>query len=160
MNVVFARFLGVSIILTGLGGCQGIADTIWMQVSHEPGSLEAPFPTERERYYPSDLAQFGSPDQLLTSDPMALAQALLAVEESESEVPRAGVNIMMVEPVGDSLRVVTFTQTGLMDDSVRAHRYRLEFVPEGDQWRLDWVGQQFSCHAGRGRWSWHADLCS
>ena len=141
MNVVFARFLGVSIILTGLGGCQGIADTIWMQVSHEPGSLEAPFPTERELYYPSDLAQFGSPDQLLTPDPLALAQALLAGEESESEIPRAGVKSMMLKPIDDSLRVVTFAKTRLMDDSVRARRYRLERAHQTSRYRRDGQGR-------------------
>ena len=56
--------------------------------------------------------------------------------------------------------LVTLTQTGLADDSVNGMRYRLEFVPEGDQWRLDWAGRQVRCQAGRGAQDWTTDLCS
>lgn len=60
----------------------------------------------------------------------------------------------------DDQALVIFTQTGLADDSVNGMRYRLEFVPEGDQWRLDWVGQQVRCQLGRGSQEWATELCS
>lgn len=55
--------------------------------------------------------------------------------------------------------LVLLTQTGLADDSVNGMRYRLEFVPDGDQWQLDWAGRQVRCQAGRGSEDWSTDLC-
>ncbi|WOD39842.1 hypothetical protein [Nodosilinea sp. E11] len=60
----------------------------------------------------------------------------------------------------DAGALVLLTQTGLADDSVNGMRYRLEFVPEGDQWRLDWAGQQARCQPGRGSEDWTTDLCN
>ncbi len=60
----------------------------------------------------------------------------------------------------DDQALVLLTQTGLADDSVNGTRYRLEFVPEGDQWRLDWAGQQVRCQPGRGSEEWSTDLCT
>ncbi|PSR17777.1 hypothetical protein C8255_10780 [filamentous cyanobacterium CCP3] len=60
----------------------------------------------------------------------------------------------------DDQALVVLTQTGLADDSVNGMRYRLEFVPEGDQWRLDWAGRQVRCQQGRGSEDWTTDLCS
>lgn len=56
--------------------------------------------------------------------------------------------------------VVLMTQTGLLDDSVEGIRYRIEFVPEGDEWRIDWVGRQTRCYPGRGPEYWSTELCS
>ncbi|PSN11090.1 hypothetical protein C7271_25065 [filamentous cyanobacterium CCP5] len=55
--------------------------------------------------------------------------------------------------------VVLFTQTGLADDSVEGIRYRIEFVPEGDLWRINWVGRQTRCYPGRGPQDWSTELC-
>ncbi len=55
--------------------------------------------------------------------------------------------------------LVTLTQTGLPDDSVEGMRYRLEFVPEGSQWRLDWAGRQVRCRPNRGSQDWGTELC-
>ncbi len=60
----------------------------------------------------------------------------------------------------DDQALVILTQTGLADDSVNGMRYRLEFVPEGDQWRLDWAGRQVRCQTGRGSEEWTTELCS
>lgn len=59
----------------------------------------------------------------------------------------------------DDQALVVLTQTGLADDSVNGTRYRLEFVPEGDQWRLDWAGQQVRCQLDRGSQEWSTDRC-
>ncbi|MFM7447382.1 MAG: hypothetical protein ACKO24_02135 [Leptolyngbyaceae cyanobacterium] len=55
--------------------------------------------------------------------------------------------------------LVTLTQTGLPDDSVEGMRYRLEFIPEGNQWRLIWAGRQVRCYPGRGTQSWTTTDC-
>ncbi|MGG6238761.1 hypothetical protein ACQ4N7_08985 [Nodosilinea sp. AN01ver1] len=60
----------------------------------------------------------------------------------------------------DDQALVVLTQTGLADDSVNGMRYRLEFVPEGDQWQLDWAGRQVRCQQGRGSQEWTTELCS
>lgn len=65
--------------------------------------------------------------------------------------------IVLIEQ-GDQA-VVNLTQTGLPDDSVEGMRYRLEFVPEGTQWRMDWVGRQVRCRPNRGSQNWTTELC-
>lgn len=55
--------------------------------------------------------------------------------------------------------LVALIQTGLADDSVEGSRYRLEFVREGDRWRLDWAGRQVRCYPGRGSPDWTAGRC-
>jgi len=56
--------------------------------------------------------------------------------------------------------LVSLTETGLLDDSVEGMRYRLEFVPEDDQWRLDWAGRQVRCWPNRGSQEWSTELCN
>jgi hypothetical protein len=68
-------------------------------------------------------------------------------------------DVVVVEETANQALVV-LTQTGLADDSVNGMRYRLEFVPEGDQWRLDWAGRQVRCQSGRGSQDWTTELCS
>lgn len=57
-------------------------------------------------------------------------------------------------------QVVTITQTGLPDDSVEGRLIRLDFQPDGDNWQVDWVGQQQRCQEGRGSQDWTTELCS
>ncbi|MBW4462680.1 MAG: hypothetical protein KME47_20955 [Nodosilinea sp. WJT8-NPBG4] len=66
--------------------------------------------------------------------------------------------VELVEQTDDQSLVI-LTQTGLADDSVNGARYRLEFVPEGDQWRLDWAGSQVRCQPDRGSQEWSTNLC-
>jgi hypothetical protein len=65
--------------------------------------------------------------------------------------------IVLIEQ-GDQA-VVNLTQTGLPDDSVEGMRYRLEFVPEGTQWRMAWAGRQVRCRPDRGSQTWTTELC-
>lgn len=57
-------------------------------------------------------------------------------------------------------QVVTITQTGLPDDSVEGRLVRLDFLPDGENWQVDWVGQQQRCQEGRGSQEWTTELCS
>ncbi|NJN20090.1 MAG: hypothetical protein HC812_01350 [Leptolyngbya sp. RL_3_1] len=123
------------------------------QVSQAPFSLEVPFPEGRDRYWVSDLDRWESVHS--TAEPLAALQAMF----SGGEEPRRGTDWVVLTKTEDQL-VVGHTRRGLRDDSVSAIRYRFEFVVDGAQWRLDWVGQQFSCVWGRGRQSWHNQLCS
>lgn len=123
-------------------------------VSQAPFSLDVPFPEGRDRYWVSDLDRWESVDT--TADPLATLQALFA-ERAETAIPQTD---WVVLTETENRIVVGLTRRGLQDDSVSAIRYRFEFVAEGPQWRLDWVGQQFSCHWGRGQQSWHHHLCS
>jgi hypothetical protein len=82
---------------------------------------------------------------------------VFGVEEPTTEGNfQQSVDVDMANP---SQAVVTLTQMNLLDDSVQSIRYRLEFMPEGNQWRLDWVGAQNRCYRGRDPQEWTADLC-
>ncbi|MEO1295011.1 MAG: hypothetical protein AAFW75_04270 [Cyanobacteria bacterium J06636_16] len=57
-------------------------------------------------------------------------------------------------------QVLLFRRLGLSDDSVRGIRYRLAFVPQGNQWELIWAGTQVTCWPGRGHRNWSTKLCT
>ncbi|MDA0266814.1 MAG: hypothetical protein O2890_01025 [Cyanobacteria bacterium] len=124
------------------------------KVSQEPISLDGPFPEGRDRYWVSARDRWES--VRATADPLGTLQALFA-GWAETQIPQQ--DWVVLTETEDRI-VVGLTHRGLQDDSVSAIRYRFEFVAEGPQWRLDWVGQQFSCGWGRGRQSWHHQLCS
>lgn len=79
------------------------------------------------------------------------------------------------EPIGsDQIRVtypsqdkaiVTVTQSGLPDDSIRAKRIRYELAPaeggaNGEKlWKITQVTEQNRCQSGRGPEEWTGDLC-
>lgn len=104
-----------------------------------------------------ELEQFGNSKPLLTSNPIALAKTLF--KDREPVEGRSHESFETLEADGTT-QVIGITKIGLADDSIAAIRYRLEFVLEGDQWRLVWGGQQFSCHEGRGGQGWHKELCN
>jgi hypothetical protein len=93
---------------------------------------------------------------LVTADPTELAMELFGISE-----PVEGNFSESVDTVVESetQRVVTLTQTGLADDSVEGKRYRLDFVPAGENWQLDWVGDQQRCREGRGSQDWTTEPC-
>jgi hypothetical protein len=53
-------------------------------------------------------------------------------------------------PEGGGPTTVTVVQDGLADDSVRATRAVLRFVPSGQAWRLKSVARTQRCRPGRG----------
>ncbi len=89
-------------------------------------------------------------------DPLALAQALYGASEPvEGDYSEEAQTLSS----SDQQQVVLFTRIGLMDDSVRGMRHRLEFEPQGGQWQLTWAGRQVSCWPGRGHQDWSAQRC-
>ena len=96
-------------------------------------------------------------EELVGADPTQIALDVFgSTEPGEGNFTE---EVVVVDESADQT-LVALTQTGLADDSVNGMRYRLEFVPEGDQWRLDWAGRQVRCQAGRGSEDWTTDLCS
>ena len=95
---------------------------------------------------------------LIGDNPLKIAQNLYGVREVPSE-GRFKEEIILIDRIPDH-PVVIITQTGLLDDSLEGRRYRLEFVPQGQQWRLISVGEQNLCRPGRGEQDWTNQLCS
>ena len=130
------------------------------EISRVPLNLdEIPFPDERGQYRDYDLENSRFAKAVAVDDPLVLTQLIFGdTPESNGDTRRDG--IVEVLERSDRRVVIGVTQKWLRDDSVSAQRYRLEFVADGQQWRIDWVGQQFSCVLGRGRQVWHGGLCS
>ncbi|MBT9317614.1 hypothetical protein [Leptothoe spongobia] len=130
------------------------------EINRVPLDLDAmPFPSDKFEYRKDDLENSRFMQAGAVDDPLALTQSLFGyVPEPNEETRRT--NAVEVLETSDRRRVIGVTTKGGGDDSVYARRYRLVFVPDGDQWRIDWVGQQVSCYADRGRQAWHGDLCS
>lgn len=96
-------------------------------------------------------------EKLVGDDPQQIALAAFGMT-----APTEGnfkEEVTVVEQTA-SQAVVVLTQTGLPDDSVEGMRYRMEFIPEGTQWRLDWAGRQVRCRPNRGSQEWTTELCS
>ena len=59
--------------------------------------------------------------------------------------------------------VVVITRAGLMDDSVRAERYRISFALKGKPSDLNWqwvqYGVQYQCARGQNTGKWTKNLC-
>ena len=105
----------------------------------------------------ADYSEIPVPEDAVGADPTEVALAAFgSTEPGEGNFEEEA---ELIEQTDDQALVV-LTQTGLADDSVNGMRYRLEFVPEGDQWRLDWAGQQVRCQQGRGSQEWGTELCS
>jgi hypothetical protein len=62
-------------------------------------------------------------------------------------------------PEGGGPTVVTIVQDRLADDSVRATRHVLRFMPAGDEWRLESVVRTQRCQQGRGHLSFASAAC-
>jgi hypothetical protein len=146
-------------LITGLAACNrqpSASDTTpelpnTEETEQDPGSVP-----ELAR---SDYSEVPLPEDtvLVGADPEQIA--LNAFGISEPVEGNFQQEIVLVEQTADQA-LVTLTQTGLLDDSVEGSRYRLEFVPEGDQWRLNWAGRQVRCYPNRGSQTWTTANCS
>ncbi|MGD1854289.1 MAG: hypothetical protein ACFB2W_08550 [Leptolyngbyaceae cyanobacterium] len=123
------------------------------ETDREPINLDTiPFPDDREQYFAYENARFSG----AVEDPLALTRSLLVDGDADSP---SDVTLEVLATSAQKI-VIGYSQQRLRDDSVYGKRLRLEFVPEGDLWRIDWMGQQFSCQPGRGPQVWHGTLCS
>jgi hypothetical protein len=97
-----------------------------------------------------------SPRLEATDDPVALAREHYALQEVNPITEETVTQKML--PNGD-LRV-TLTLDGLRDDSVRALRFRLQFMPtSGGRWQLGEVARQQQCQRGPAAKEWTSQLC-
>ena len=117
--------------------------------------------TDRENYKLIPLTKLAKSNSLSGNDPKAVALAAFGQMDLEG-----GSQDVKVEYPQPNQAVVTVTQIGLADDSVRGIRYRAELVPTskssqvGKQWEMVWAGSQFTCQPGRGHQDWSTELCS
>jgi hypothetical protein len=128
------------------GGCGPAAE-------QANGPIGGPDLEDRSAY--NELDPSAGPD-LVTTEPEQLALQLFGTTEPvEGGFSESVVSVLESE----TQRVVTLTQIGLPDDSVEARRYRLDFVPAGENWQLEWVGDQQRCREGRGPQEWTTETC-
>jgi hypothetical protein len=83
-------------------------------------------------------------DEEWERDPAALARRFVRRPEADVTV-RDGVAVVM--------------RDNLEDDSVRAERYTLEVVRDGDVWTLVSARRDQRCHTGRGHEDFSPELC-
>lgn len=108
---------------------------------------------ERSDYNEVPLPQDAT---LVGADPEQIALAVFGNREPvEGNFQE---EVVLTEQTTDQ-SLVTLTQTGLPDDSVEGVRYLLEFMPEGEQWRLNWAGRQVRCYPDRGSQAWTTANC-
>lgn len=146
--------LGAGALMITVAACNPSATT---PNTGEAPMTEAPMTGDNGVGDRADYEEVPIPAGATGADPAEIAREVFGSPE-----PGEGNFEEQVEVVEetDNGALVLLTQTGLADDSVNGMRYRLEFVPEGNQWQLDWAGRQVRCQAGRGSEDWSTDLCS
>jgi hypothetical protein len=86
---------------------------------------------------------------------MAAAEFLRLDERTATRTSIEGI----ASAEGAGPETVTVTLDGLLDDSVRAERWTLTFVPEGDGYRLTEAVWAQSCQRGRGHQDFGPEPC-
>jgi hypothetical protein len=116
------------------------ADTVRNSASKGNASTPSPRATSRKEPQRAAYREVSLPQdkKLVGADPRQIACSVFG--NSESGEGNFQEEVLLVEQT-DKEGLVTLTQTGLTDDSVEGMRYRLEFVREGNRWRLHWVGR-------------------
>ncbi len=92
--------------------------------------------------------------------PRAMIHQIFGLPGEPSE---SGSETLEILRLNDRQTVAILTRSGLMDDSVRAIRYRVELETQAGasqtQWKVLWAGQQFQCQVDRGQQSWAGRAC-
>lgn len=133
-----------------------LSETLKQLESDEPQIIDPTVlssPSDRGLYAPAELPE-GIPT--IGPDPSQLALEAFGTQEPVEGDYRESV----VVEQGENSRAVTLILENLPDDSIRSLRYRLEFVPAGEEWQVDWIGVQTACRPGRGSEEWSAEPCS
>lgn len=170
---LFSHLVIASLALTlgtGLSSCAPPSDTSSISTTSaisastptppEAGSITpniAEMATGHQDYVAVALDSLPKGVEQVGTDPEAIALQMFGPTE-----PVEGFfeQTVQSEQVNDQT-IVTLTQTGLPDDSIRGMRYRLEFEPtNAGIWKLQWVGKQYTCQPGRGSQEWTTEWCS
>lgn len=119
---------------------------------------------ERNNYNPINVNQLDPSVSLTGRDPQALALAAFGLNNIGEQEGVPAQETVTVNTDNPNQAIVTITQTGLADDSVRNRRYLVELQPVQvsgqSQWQIIWAGQQYICRSGRGPQTWTPQLCS
>lgn len=113
-----------------------------------------------------EAGSWGGPEELRPRDGVMDVQAFASYAESVDEDwerrPAALAREFLGHDEGvvsvDGARVVVLSD-GLEDDSVRAERWVLQLLPDGDVWELVAARWEQRCHDGRGHENFSAELC-
>ena len=138
-------------------GISWLLSLIGCNKKSSPESTVASFLTlERNDYIPVEIEKISDDVPLTGINPSKIALAVFGlkddVEGNFQEELTANTN-------NPNQVIVTLTQMGLPDDSVRGIRYRIEFIPKDNQWHLVWAGWQQMCWSGRASQDWTTEQC-
>lgn len=117
-------------------------------------------PNPRTGYTAVALSTLPSIARLPGENPWAITLTTFPTPSSEGNFQEQ----VIVDYSNPNGVVVTLIYLGLLDDSTRGIRYRLEFSPAGSQsnrplWQVAWVGRQQLCQPGRGSQNWSSENC-
>jgi hypothetical protein len=124
----------------------GVSDAIWAGVRVSPANQR--FLVEHFNALLASRKRAASPTEL----------ALEFIGADRTDAARVTTEAAS-SPEGGGPTTVTVLQDGLADDSVRAVRHVLRFVPKGDGWRLESAVRTQRCHQGRGHQAFIAADC-
>ena len=137
----------------GLIGCNGKSS----QESALAPNVVPNLTQERNNYIPVELEKIPADIPLTGANPREVALAVFGFKDVVEDNFQEELTTNTKNP--DQV-IITLTQNGLPDDSIRAIRYRLEFIPKDNQWQLIWAGRQQMCQPGRGSQEWTNEQCS
>jgi hypothetical protein len=100
-------------------------------------------------------------NQYLEDRPGSASPTQLALEFVRADRAQVHLTTTQAEssPEGGGPTIVTVVLDGLADDSVRATRDVLSFVPDGSGWRLESAVRTQRCQPGRGHADFEAGDC-
>jgi hypothetical protein len=131
-----------------------LALVVWASFACSQREPAVDYLAERSQY----LEVANARTKVSGTDPVQTASELFGAQDRPTEGNFK--EEIVLSSQDEQTTVVLVTQTGLADDSIEGIRYRLEFTAEGDEWQLNWVGQQMRCRQGRGPQEWATETCS
>ena len=127
------------------------------------GKSSKQFLDDRSEYREIDLQPLSSATSLVGNNPEAIALKTFGISQNANSesITQETVSTSQDSP---SNFIVSITQIGLPDDSIKGIRYRLDFVRHNEtsskpEWQMIWAGQQFICQPSRGEQNWTANYC-
>ncbi len=149
--LALALLLLISVLVSGCGSSRKAASTTAAEVSWPGGSVSTGNQAqlvEKFNVFLKGRKKAASPTQLALEFVRAdRTQTALTTTRAQSS------------PEGGGPTTVTIVQDRLADDSVRATRYVLRFVPGGGKWRLESAVRTQRCQVGRGHQNFAAGDC-
>jgi hypothetical protein len=143
------RLVAITAASLALAGCGGTGDPErWAGPPHEQpdGTIDV---TGFEEHAADS-------DEPWTASPLLAAAEFLRLDWSTAQTTAL---VATTGPEGRGPTTVTATLDRVLDDSVRAKRYELDFVRAGDKVRLRAARWTQQCWPGRGHQDFSTELC-